>query len=709
MGMIGTGYADDSCRTKGWAVRTVYENVEAVKLAWLSDPALVEAHVTHFKSCFGSNAVHFQRGVAPFSDAMHFPYAAHSLMVNALFDNEPNESEMEDHAAKAQSCFPYGEVGSTGTRLYTWVYGTTAREQQAPPTGLTIDAVSFETSGCETGCWVIDVTYTTGGKDAFNSFYLPNAVGDDTASYDFDYDENTDNTFLPKNFPCRTHEYILADGSVPESLPDELTTCCLVQAYTDETGNPGATQNGFVMDYRPTQAFVDWVDEMEDYLCQGRDFPYVAVLDRSNYNETEANPSPFIDVNFPWHSTVPHRFLDGQFKGMPNSPGVVSTTTLDPFFYQYSATIKLDEVELRQLAGKLRGTVGVEHTVDTFLGFVNFRPTGLPVVDAFATQANIHLEKTNFFSVSTHGENAYTFLEYVNMRLISIYNQDIDFSGLNESADRTVRTDSSGNANYVQVTFTMGAQYAPNLVSGGLIPLDSVRAGRGTFISGTTLEHLCMEYTEGNATAGDDIGLTGYADDIQIFNDMLDQPSGCAPRSNMCVSPETVPDQFVSFNIPLGFQVFDGQASNSLENNIFVSMVINALDKMNAGPNPNGGDNPMQMKTTLEASIPIVDGGVNIFCDGITAKTDLKDVASADIIVGSAASRAELTRLRILQDIANTNLDSVSSARIDSDSIEAVSLPRPRAWSEGSGAGGGRCWVFSRVPSASIHSSRAWV
>lgn len=59
-----------------------------------------------------------------------------------------------------------------------------------------------------------------------------------------------------------------------------------------------------------------------------------------------------------------------------------------------------------------------EHTVDTFLGYVNFRPTGKAVLDSMATQVNIHLEKTNFFSVSTHGTNDYTFLEYVNMRLI---------------------------------------------------------------------------------------------------------------------------------------------------------------------------------------------------------------------------------------------------------------------------------------------------
>eukprot|EP00961_Rhodomonas_salina_P032745 441436-Rhodomonas_salina.1 len=94
---------------------------------------------------------------------------------------------------------------------------------------------------------------------------------------------------------------------------------------------------------------------------------------------------------------------------------------------------------------------------------------------------------------------------------------------------------------------------------------------------------------------------------------MLIQP--CAPQSAMCASPDTVPDQFVSFNIPLGFEVFDNQvasplrASSDLSNNIFVDFVVNAVDTVardaagTAAPNEGGA--PWQMKTTLTASIPI--------------------------------------------------------------------------------------------------------
>lgn len=58
----------------------------------------------------------------------------------------------------------------------------------------------------------------------------------------------------------------------------------------------------------------------------------------------------------------------------------------DPFIGLYAVTVELDEVELRRFAGMLRGTVGVEHTIDTYLGLANFRPTGIQALDTFVTQ-----------------------------------------------------------------------------------------------------------------------------------------------------------------------------------------------------------------------------------------------------------------------------------------------------------------------------------
>eukprot|EP00961_Rhodomonas_salina_P275383 3720321-Rhodomonas_salina.1 len=175
------------------------------------------------------------------------------------------------------------------------------------------------------------------------------------------------------------------------------------------------------------------------------------------------------------------------------------------------------------------------------------------------------------------------------MRLVAIYNEDADFSGADESNLTTVRTDSSLAAHYVQVpalqtrtdkekhtlsplslalpahrllslppsptplfslsaslprcsqvTFTLGSKYGVNENS-GLIPLDSVRAGKGTFFDDDGLLHKCLEWT----------GESGYAFASQTaFNTTLLQD--CAPSASMCASPAAIPDHFASFNIPLG-------------------------------------------------------------------------------------------------------------------------------------------------------------
>jgi hypothetical protein len=367
-----------------------------------------------------------------------------------------------------------------------------------------------------------------------------------------------------------------------------------------------------------------------------------------------------------------------KFKGMPNSPGITNRTVVDAYLGMYKTVIRLDERELRTLAGKLVGTVGVEHTVDFFLGYVNFKAAaGSQVLDSLAAQTNLHVEKTNFFTVSTHGTNEYTFLEYVNMRLVTVYKQDIDFSddgdGLN---NRTLQTDESNAADYVQVTFTMGPQY--NADQSGtipqLIPTDGVRAGRGMFYESTTMEHKCMQY---NGASGydvfDGVEQINGASRKDTFVARMGQAS-CAPAATMCKSPESVPDQFVVYNIPLGIDYF-GEPKSDLSNNVFVDMVISAIDKDKVGEN-GAYDEADQVKTTLTASIPVVAGGLNIFCDGVLAKTTLRDVADADIVVGTASDMSELSRLTIKEDISNDSdaIDDdgvINPTRIDTASIES--------------------------------------
>merc|ERR1711966_567422 len=109
-------------------------------------------------------------------------------------------------------------------------------------------------------------------------------------------------------------------------------------------------------------------------------------------------------------------------------------------------------------------------------------------------------------------------------------------------------------------------------------------------------------------------------------------------------------------------------ASNDLSNNIFVHMVIAAEDTTCTDPSSGS----CVMRTTLSASIPIVMGGINIFCDGIAAKTDLREVADVDIVVGTAKDSSELSNLPIKVDVTDSALNpETERTQIDSDSIEA--------------------------------------
>mmetsp|Transcript_3764 Transcript_3764/g.5558 ORF Transcript_3764/g.5558 Transcript_3764/m.5558 type:complete len:334 (+) Transcript_3764:1316-2317(+) len=64
-------------------------------------------------------------------------------------------------------------------RVYACNYGTTATPLPILPAGMELDAVLLEPACAETGCWVIDVTYTAGSLEyqleTFNSFFLPYA------------------------------------------------------------------------------------------------------------------------------------------------------------------------------------------------------------------------------------------------------------------------------------------------------------------------------------------------------------------------------------------------------------------------------------------------------------------------------------------------------------------------------------------------------
>eukprot|EP00961_Rhodomonas_salina_P006255 84725-Rhodomonas_salina.1 len=252
------------------------------------------------------------------------------------------------------------------------------------------------------------------------------------------------------------------------------------------------------------------------------------------------------------------------------------------------------------------------------------------------------------------------------MRLVAIYQQDTDQSeSAAEMGERTSRTDSNGAAHYLQVTFTLGSQYKPNSNT-GIVPLDSVRVGTGSrFPASTFMEYPCVAYVSDPPTFA--------AKDV--FDARLPSAGAqqCAPNARMCVNPETIPDNFVSFNVPLGIDWLP-KPSSDLSEKVYVQMVVSVVDAVQQevrGANANNGDAPEQLKTTLTSTVPVVAGGVNVFCDGITAKTDLTDVVTVDLILGSASSSDELSRLQVMSDIGASVLRPQEPTEANSDSIES--------------------------------------
>eukprot|EP00961_Rhodomonas_salina_P231517 3127284-Rhodomonas_salina.1 len=428
-------------------------------------------------------------------DHIYYQWHGYDLAVNVLFRGTAAGKAGADLAASNFNAaapaaarrdtvsYPPAVDPSVGARVYQWTAGTTGDGTRIPPSGMELLSVSFEPACAKTGCWVLDLAYTTGSSDTkletFNSFFLPYAVGSDTLSYDYDYDfSGILDTFQPANFPCQTFDYTSADGTTA-SLPLSVSGCCLGEAFNaSETGLGGSDAGlGMLGNYRVTTEFSAYAAAAYTDLCPDITVQFGGI----NKSATLKPEDVFPDGEWPTASSAPgpsfhaKDFLTGGFVDMPDSPGVTETRIVDGFIGMFQATIKLDEVELRTKAGLLKGTVGVEHTIDTFIGYANFRPaTTSYVLDTMATQAAIHLEKTSFFSVSTHGVNDYTFLEYVNMRLVTVYKQDRDFSdaGNGGSTLDFIETNSSGSADYVQVTFTLGPKYEVNSNS-ELIPTDS--------------------------------------------------------------------------------------------------------------------------------------------------------------------------------------------------------------------------------------------
>lgn len=156
----------------------------------------------------------------------------------------------------------------------------------------------------------------------------------------------------------------------------------------------------------------------------------------------------------------------------------------------------------------------MEYQIETFIGLAEFRPTNTHILDVATKQIKVTLDKTNFFTVrwsfsslvlglldpralvaqcghggvgnvprdfssskildvgttygegavqvSTVAENDYTFLAYVNLRLVEVYNEDTVRQEFGDALeDRTSRTSSAGAAQYLQVSATIPGPRCP--------------------------------------------------------------------------------------------------------------------------------------------------------------------------------------------------------------------------------------------------------
>jgi len=212
---------------------------------------------------------------------------------------------------------------------------------------------------------------------------------------------------------------------------------------------------------------------------------------------------------------------------------------------------------------------------------------------------------------------------------------------------------------FVQVTFSTGTDYEadtpydPATGLGGAVILSSVQIGQGQVWSSNLLQQGCVESSTTNNLIN--------AAMVDAYTGRLSNE--CAPSAHFCKNVPDLEDRFVTLNIPLGANYFNQLGSTlTSSTSIFVEFVVK-LKKI-------GGTGGPVLKT-VKAQIPVVRGGVNTWCAARTEAIGLDDVASVDIMIGSAMDYSELSRLQIMTDIASTDDSNVNSVELNSASIES--------------------------------------
>jgi len=270
--------------------------------------------------------------------------------------------------------------------------------------GLELRQATFNVSSL---AWVIDVAFSKSSPDAVVALYLARAqVGPD--GY---YTAQFNSTFFPAAFPCSA-----ADVSARAA-----TACCL----TD-----------FVGRYHVAAAFA--VANSSGAACAS---PYAAP---PRLIATDSVLGGFGgDVPSSWAAPLPPA---------PGQPASVS-----------AVRITVSGADLRSAASRFSGQAGISEALDTFVGLAQFvQVPGSRILDSSASQIALSFTKSDYFTVSTSGTGALTFLSYINIRV----NEVLD------AADPALRSQ------YVAVSFALNDDFSPNAAT-GLIPASSVRVGIG--------------------------------------------------------------------------------------------------------------------------------------------------------------------------------------------------------------------------------------
>lgn len=267
------------------------------------------------------------------------------------------------------------------SRLYRYTTGTTRDFQGISPSGLEVINTFFDPA-CNSdladapsaGCWVIDILYTTGGPESLNVLYLPRTVP--VNAEDWDGPGGTTLEFplteFPEHFPCGSLTKPLNGGL----LALQETSCCMHEFFNKYRTN--AAFESFLTDAGVTTPSNPFVKEQ----CKKFAFD-----DFTTNNFNVASGDLVIG--------------DGKFYGLDHSM-IINTGIRDSYLNQYTAQIRLDERELRRYAAKRAGTIGAQYTLDFYIGIAEFKPTDTYALDSAMKQVPIHLEKSDFFTVSTY-------------------------------------------------------------------------------------------------------------------------------------------------------------------------------------------------------------------------------------------------------------------------------------------------------------------